>query len=71
MIIKGGTRAGGADLGVHLNRTDTNERVRLLELRGVAGVNLDQALREMGVTARSVQNRTLSGAGYERSANIA
>ncbi len=47
MIIKGGTRAGGADLGVHLNRTDTNERVRLLELRGVAGVNLDQALREM------------------------
>ncbi len=47
MIIKGGTRAGGADLGIHLNRTDTNERVRLLELRGVAGVNLDQALREM------------------------
>ena len=47
MIIKGGTRAGGADLGVHLNRTDTNERVRVLELRGVAGVNLDQALREM------------------------
>jgi hypothetical protein len=47
VIIKGGTRAGGADLGVHLNRTDTNERVRLLELRGVAGVNLDQALREM------------------------
>jgi Relaxase/Mobilisation nuclease domain. len=47
MIIKGGTRAGGADLGVHLSRTDTNEQVRLLELRGVAGMNLDQALREM------------------------
>ncbi|EGO93172.1 relaxase/mobilization nuclease domain-containing protein, partial [Acidiphilium sp. PM] len=47
MIIKGGTRAGGADLGVHLSRTDTNERVLLLELRGVAGMNLDQALREM------------------------
>lgn len=47
MIIKGGTRARGADLGAHLSRTDTNERVRLLELRGVAGVNLDQALREM------------------------
>jgi Relaxase/Mobilisation nuclease domain len=47
VIIKGASRAGGADLGAHLNRTDTNESVQLLELRGVAGVNLDQALREM------------------------
>lgn len=47
MIIKGSSRAGGAALGVHLNRTDTNERVAVLELRGVSGINLDEGLREM------------------------
>jgi Relaxase/Mobilisation nuclease domain len=47
MIIKGSSRAGGAALGVHLNRTDTNERVAVLELRGVSGLNLDEGLREM------------------------
>jgi hypothetical protein len=47
MIIKGGARAGGADLAAHLQRLDTNERMDVLELRDVAGVNLDQALREL------------------------
>ena len=51
MIIKGSARAGGAGLAAHLKRTDTNERVAVLELRDVAGTNLDQALREMEALA--------------------
>ena len=47
MIIKGSSRAGAANLGVHLMRRDTNERVHVMEMRGVAAENLDQGLREM------------------------
>jgi hypothetical protein len=47
MIIKGGARGSGAALADHLERADTNERVQVVELRDVAGVNLDEALREM------------------------
>ena len=32
MIIKGGSRAGPGQLAAHLQRTDTNERVELLQL---------------------------------------
>ncbi len=51
MIIKGGARARAGELADHLERADTNERVRVVELRDVAGANLDQALREMEALA--------------------
>jgi len=51
MIIKGGARAGAASLASHLERADTNERVRVVEMRDVAGATLDQALREMEALA--------------------
>jgi hypothetical protein len=47
LIIKGGARSGAGALAVHLQRVDTNEQMQVRELRGVAGVTLTQALREM------------------------
>jgi hypothetical protein len=47
MIIKGGSRGRAGDLAAHLQRLDTNERMQILGMRDVAGVTLDQALREM------------------------
>lgn len=47
MIIKGGSRAGAADLAAHLQRVDTNERMEVLEVRGTVSRELEGALREM------------------------
>lgn len=47
MVIKGGARGGAADLAKHLQRTDTNERAELVEVRGVAAEDLRGALGEM------------------------
>jgi len=47
LIIKGGATSGAQRLADHLERTDTNERAELLELRGVAGETLADALSEM------------------------
>lgn len=47
MIVKGKARSGASDLAAHLLRTDQNERVSVVELRGVAASGLDAALREM------------------------
>jgi hypothetical protein len=47
MIIKGGSRAGAADLAAHLQRVDTNERIDTLEVRGTVSRELEGALREM------------------------
>lgn len=46
MIIKGSARAGAVNLARHLNRSD-NERVAVLQLRGVAAGELRGALVEM------------------------
>lgn len=51
MIIKGGSVAGGARLAVHLNRTDTNERAEVREIRGTAAEDLRGALLEMEAVA--------------------
>lgn len=51
MVIKGGSRGGPADLAAHLQRTDTNERMELIEVRGVAALGLEDALREMDAVA--------------------
>ena len=45
MIIKGGSRSAPSQLGKHLLRTDTNERVEILQLQSPAG-NLTEALRD-------------------------
>ena len=45
MIIKGSSRAGPSQLSRHLQRTDTNERVEILQLDSPTG-NLNEALRD-------------------------
>ena len=45
MIIKGTSRAGPNQLGRHLQRTDTNERIQILELQYPSS-NLTEALRD-------------------------
>lgn len=51
MVIKGNARGGGAELARHLQRTDTNERMSVLEVRGVAALDIDGALREMEIVS--------------------
>lgn len=45
MIIKGASRAGPKQLSRHLGRTDTNERVAVLELHSPSG-SLGEAFRD-------------------------
>ncbi len=56
MVIKGSARGGAASLAQHLQRTDTNERAELRELRGVAAEDLDGALREMEAVASGARS---------------
>ena len=57
MVIKGSARGGAAGLAAHLQRTDTNERAELRELRGVAAEDLDGALREMEAVASGARSK--------------
>src|SRR5258708_4642495 len=50
MIIKGGSRAGPSQLARHLQRTDTNERVEILQLDSPTG-SLGEALRDWQLIA--------------------
>ena len=56
MVIKGGSVAGGARLAKHLENTDSNERMEVLELRGVAAKDLRGALQEMEEAAAACPN---------------
>ena len=56
MVIKGGSVAGGARLAKHLQNTDSNERMEVLELRGVAATDLRGALQEMEEAATACPN---------------
>ena len=56
MVIKGGSVAGGARLAKHLQNTDSNERMEVLELRGVAAKDLRGALQEMEEAAAACPN---------------
>jgi hypothetical protein len=47
MIIKGNARGNAKWLAGHLQRTDTNERADVLEIRGTASQNLEGAFREI------------------------
>ena len=51
MVIKGGSRGGAGELAGHLLRADTNERVEVTELTGVAADTLRGALSDMAAIA--------------------
>jgi hypothetical protein len=55
MVIKGVSCAGARRLFVHLTRVDTNERVEVRELRGVAAEDLRGALLEMEAVGAGVR----------------
>ncbi len=60
MVIKGNARGNPADLAKHLQRADTNERVEVKELRGVAALDLADALKEMDAQGAALRTtRTL------------
>ncbi len=66
MIINGGSRAGAVELAAHLCRTDTNEMVELLELRGVATRELREGLRQMeGIAAGTRCRKSLYHANID------
>ena len=54
MIIKGGSRGGPSQLARHLQRTDTNERVDILQLDSPTG-NLAAALRDWQLISAGTQ----------------
>lgn len=55
MIIKGKSRAAPMRLAKHLERTDTNEHVEMLEFRDVPIENLEHALRHMQMLTAGTQ----------------
>jgi hypothetical protein len=55
VIIKGTSCAGASRLATHLNRTDTNERAEVKEIRGTAAEDLRGALLEMEAVAAGAQ----------------
>ena len=67
MVIKGSARGSPGDLAKHLKRRDTNERVGIPELRGVAALDLEGALREIDAMGAALRTpRTL----YHASINV-
>ena len=56
MVNKGGSVAGAARLAQHIQRVDTNERVEVKELLGVAAKDVLGALREMEAVAAGCPN---------------
>jgi hypothetical protein len=70
MVIKGKARGGPVALAAHLERRDTNERVTLLELRGVASRDVLGALREMDcMGSGAASTRTLYHAAINTAPN--
>jgi hypothetical protein len=57
VILKASQRGGGADLAVHLMRTDDNEHVSLYELRGFASDTLKDAFKEAEAISRGTHCR--------------
>ena len=72
MVIKGSARGGPAKLADHLKRTDTNEKMRVTEIRGVAAKDIDGALREMDAlgaglnTPRTLYHASINTPAHER-----
>jgi hypothetical protein len=60
MVIKGSARGSPGQLATHLERTDTNEKMRVVEQRGVAAKDLAGALKEMDAIGAALRtDRTL------------
>ncbi len=57
MIINGGSRKNGAFFSRHLMRADQNERVDVLEIRGLGAETIPDAFREMKAIASGTQCR--------------
>ena len=57
MVIKGNARAGAKSLATHVLRGDTNERVKVEEIRGVIAEDVEGALREMEAVACCTNTR--------------
>jgi hypothetical protein len=72
VVIKGNARGSPADLAKHLQRRDTNERVEILGLRGVAALDLAGALQEMDAfgaglrTTRTLYHASINVPAHER-----
>jgi hypothetical protein len=70
MVIKGKARGGPVALAAHLERRDTNERVTVLELRGVTSRDVLGALREMDcMGSGAASTRTLYHAAINTAPN--
>jgi hypothetical protein len=70
VVVKGSARAGAGELATHLLRADTNEKVRVVKLSGVASDNLRDALIELdAMGAGSRAKRTLYHASINTPAN--
>ncbi len=57
MLIKGKARGGAASLSQHLENTEENERVALMETRGVVANDLDGALREIAAVGSGAASK--------------
>lgn len=55
MIINGSSRSNGAFFGKHLMRADHNERVEVVEIRGLAATSVPDAFREMKAIAQGTR----------------
>ncbi len=55
MIINGGSRSNGAFFAKHLMKTEDNERVTIVEMKGLYGDTLDEGFREMRLLAAGGQ----------------
>jgi len=56
VVNKGKSVAGAARLADHIKRTDTNERMEVKEIRGVAAEEMKEAFREMEAVATGCPN---------------
>lgn len=57
MIISDGSRCNWRFFARHLMRTDENERVKVMEIRGLAGDTPMEALREMNTLATDTRTK--------------
>ncbi len=75
MVIKGNPRGSPSGLAKHLERTDTNERMRVIEIRGVVANDLAGALDEMDAhgaalrTTRTLYHASINTRADERMTN--
>ena len=63
MVIKGKSVAGATRVAVHLERTDTNEQMHVLELKNVAAADLRGAPATRILRAAAISRTGSWGAG--------